>query len=75
MRAGAVTLRRGETLRFDPPVSVLVVNRLECAADTHRIRIARSTWRVPDLPTGYYTVAGAGTGQVVRVRSHSAPCP
>ncbi|HZQ16376.1 MAG TPA: hypothetical protein VFA82_06335 [Gaiellaceae bacterium] len=76
VRAGAVTLRRGEVVRFERPVRVLVVNRLECPRDLHRIALRHSTWRVPDLPSGFYALSPAnGPGQLVRVRSHSAPCP
>ncbi len=75
VRAGAVTLREGEVIRFGPAVRVLRVNRLECPNDAHRIAIRSSTWRVPDLPTGYYGVETADRGQLVRVESHSAPCP
>jgi hypothetical protein len=75
IRAGAVTLHRGDLVRFTAPVRVISVNRLECPADVHRITLRRSTWRVPDLPTGFYGVEGAAGNQLVRVQSHSAPCP
>ena len=76
VRAGAVTLRRGEVVRFDRPVPLLLVDRLECAGDVHRIALRRSTWRVPDLPAGFYALSAPhGAGQLVRVQSHAAPCP
>jgi hypothetical protein len=75
VRVGAVTLRRADIVRFSRPVRVLHVDRLECPADVHRITLHNSTWRVPDLPTGFYGIDGAAGGQLVRVRSHDAPCP
>jgi hypothetical protein len=76
VRAGAVTLRRGEVVRFDRPVPLLLVDRLECAGDVHRIALRRSTWRAPDLPAGFYALSVPhGAGQLVRVQRHSAPCP
>jgi hypothetical protein len=75
VRNGAVALHRGDVVRFFTPVRVIRVNRLECANDVHRIALRRSIWRVPDLPTGFYGVEGTTTGQLVRVQSHSAPCP
>ena len=75
VKAGAVTLHRGDVVRFAAPVRVIQVNRLECPADVHRIALEASTWRVPDLPTGLYGVEGAAGDQLVRVRSHDAPCP
>jgi hypothetical protein len=75
VRNGAVTLHRGDVVRFAKPVRVIRVNRLECPADVHRVVIRSSTWRVPDLPTGFYGVEGAAGDQLVRVQSHSAPCP
>jgi hypothetical protein len=73
--AGAVRLREGEVVRFRTGVRVLEVTRLECPNDVHRIEIRRSTWRVPDLPTGYYGLETRARGQLVRTESHSAPCP
>ena len=73
--AGAVRLREGDVVRFRPGVRVLRVNRLECPNDVHRIEIRGSSWRVPDLPTGYYGLDGGTRGQLARVESHSAPCP
>src|SRR5215475_3955211 len=73
--AGAVTLHRGDVVRFTAPVRVIQVNRLECPKDVHRIALRGSTWRVPDLPTGLYGVEGAAGDQLVRVQSHSALCP
>jgi hypothetical protein len=76
VRAGAVTIERGEVIRFKRRVRVLVVDRLECTGDVHRIALSNSTWRVPDLPTGFYALSPTnGSGQLVRVQSHSAPCP
>jgi hypothetical protein len=75
VRAGAVTLHRGDAVRFTAPVRVIHVDRLECPADVHHIAIRKSTWRVPDLPTGFYGVEAAAGDQLVRVQSHSAPCP
>jgi hypothetical protein len=72
---GAVTLRRGDLIRFVKTGPVIRVNRLECANDVHRVVVRNSTWRVPDLPTGLYGIEGAAVGQLVRVQSHSAPCP
>jgi hypothetical protein len=75
VRAGAVTLRRGDIVRFDTPVRVISIDRFECPADVHRLTLRSSTWHVPDLPTGYYGIEGAHADQLVRVQSHSAPCP
>lgn len=75
IRAGAVTLHRGDVVRFAKVVRVIHVNRLQCVNDVHRIVLRNSTWRVPDLPTGLYGIEGATVGQLVRVQSHSAPCP
>ena len=73
--AGAVRLREGDVVRFGPGVRVLRVNRLECPNDVHHVAIRNAAWHVPDLPTGYYGVETAARGQLVRVESHSAPCP
>jgi hypothetical protein len=75
VRAGAVTLHRGDVVRFTAPVRVIHVNRLECPGDLHRIALRDSTWNVPDLPSGLYGVEGAAGDQLVRVQSHDAPCP
>ena len=75
VHSGAVTLHRGDIVRFRVPVRVISVNRLECPADVHRITLGSATWRVPDLPTGLYGIEGAAGDQLVRVQSHSAPCP
>jgi len=75
VRAGAVTLHRGDVVRFRAPVRTIRVNRFECPADVHRITLRGSTWHVPDLPTGLYGIEGAAGNQLVRVQSHSAPCP
>jgi hypothetical protein len=73
--AGAVRLREGDVVHFASGVRVLRVSRLECPSDVHRITLHGATWRVPDLPTGYYGVETGSRGQLVRVESHSAPCP
>ena len=75
----SIQLRRGELLVFVPDVTALTVKRLECHGDAHHIALAHRSWRVPDLPTGPYELDGRGANfgfsYLVRVRSHSAPCP
>jgi hypothetical protein len=73
-------LRRGQVLRFPHGTENVRLNRLECADDVHKIALRDGvSWRVPDLPSGEYlrsaVVLRSNVDYLVRVRSHSAPCP
>ena len=59
----------------EAPAKIFSKHRFECPADVHRITLRGSTSHVPDLPTGLYGIEGAAGNQLVRVQSHSAPCP
>jgi hypothetical protein len=73
-------LRRGQVLRFPHGTENVRLNRLECTDDVHEIALRGSvSWRVPDLPSGEYLLSAVvlrnNVDYLVRVRSHSAPCP
>jgi hypothetical protein len=76
---GSSRLHRGQLLRVRGGASTLAVSRLECKNDLHRIKLVHGTWRVPDLPSGEYRLAGSGPKasfvSLVTVQSHDAPCP
>ena len=68
-------LHQGEVLGFQARYAKITVRRLECAGDTHRIALTRHRWRVPDLPSGEYSIETPQFQVEVLVHSHSAPCP
>jgi hypothetical protein len=76
---GTTLMHEGQLLRVTGGAAALRVTRLECKSDTHRIPLSNGAWRVPDLPTGEYQLAGNGPKQsfvsLVTVHSHDAPCP
>jgi len=66
-------------LRVPHGTQNVLLNRLGCAHDLHRIALRNDFWRVPDLPSGEYLLSALilrhDFGYLVHVRCHAAPCP